>query len=321
MKVGVVGEIHKSGFEIFEKNNIEYFVTENKEENQLKEELKDVDGIVVRTVKLNKNILSNAKNLKIVARHGVGYDNVDTNFLNENKIALAITGTANSVSVSEHVMTMMLCLTKNIYESDKLVKNNKFTEKAKLPNFFELYQKKILILGFGRIGKALAKRCLAFDMQVYIHDPFVSSDEILKLNYIPIEKEKGFKIADYISIHLPLNDNTKDLISYDSFNICKSNLILINSARGGIVNEEALYDALKNKKIFAAGLDVFEIEPPINNHKLFSLQNTLLTPHNSALTLECRKRMAIESCENVYNFLTKSKKLNENNIINFNFLS
>ena len=321
MKVGVVGEIHKSGFEIFEKNNIEYFVTENKEEKQLKEELKDVDGIVVRTVKLNKNILSNAKNLKVVARHGVGYDNVDTNFLNENKIALAITGTANSVSVSEHVMTMMLCLTKNIFESDKLVKNNKFKEKAKLPNFFELYQKKILILGFGRIGKALAKRCLAFDMQVYIHDPFVSSDEILKLNYIPIEKERGFKIADYISIHLPLNENTKDLISYDSFNICKSNLILINSARGGIVNEDALYDALKNKKIFAAGLDVFEIEPPINNHKLFSLQNTLLTPHNSALTLECRKRMAIESCENVYNFLTKSKKLNESNIINFNILN
>ena len=158
-------------------------------------------------------------------------------------------------------------------------------------------------------------------MQVYIHDPFVSSDEIIKLNYIPIEKEKGFKIADYISIHLPLNDSTKDLISYDSFNICKPNLILINSARGGIVNEEALYDALKNKKIFAAGLDVFEIEPPINNHKLFSLQNTLLTPHNSALTLECRKRMAIESCENVYNFLTKSKKLNESNIINFNILN
>ena len=321
MKVGVVGEIHKSGFEIFEKNNIEYFVTENKEEKQLKEELKDVDGIVVRTVKLNKNILSNAKNLKVVARHGVGYDNVDTNFLNENKIALAITGTSNSVSVSEHVMTMMLCLTKNIFESDKLVKNNKFKEKAKLPNFFELYQKKILILGFGRIGKALAKRCLAFDMQVYIHDPFVSNDEIIKLNYIPIEKERGFKIADYISVHLPLNENTKDLISYDSFNICKSNLILINSARGGIVNEDALYDALKNKKIFAAGLDVFEIEPPINNHKLFSLQNTLLTPHNSALTLECRKRMAIESCENVYNFLTKSKKLNESNIINFNILN
>ena len=321
MKVGVVGEIHKSGYEIFEKNNIEYFVTDNKEENKLKEELKDVDGIVVRTVKLNKNILSNAENLKIVSRHGVGYDNVDTNFLNENNIPLAITGTANSVSVSEHVMTMMLCLTKNIYLSDQLVKNNKFKEKANLPNFFELYHKKILILGFGRIGKALAKRCLAFDMEVYIHDPFVSENEIRKMNYIPIEKENGFKIADYISIHLPLNKETKNLISFDTFNIFKSNLILINSARGGIINEDALFDALKNKKIFAAGIDVFETEPPIKNHKLFALENTLLTPHNSALTIECRKRMAIESCENVFYFLSESKKLNENNIINSNIIS
>ena len=321
MKVGVVGEIHNSGYEIFEKNNIEYFVTGSKDEDQLKNELSDVDGIVVRTVKLNKNILSNAKKLKVVARHGVGYDNVDSNFLNDNKIALAITGTANAVSVSEHVMTMMLCLTKNIYESDKLVKLNKFKDKANLPNFFELYQKKILILGFGRIGKALAKRCMAFDMEVYIHDPFISDDEILSRNCIPVNKEEGFKIADYISIHLPLNSETRDLISFKQFEVFKSNLILINTARGGIVNENALFDALKNKKIFAAGLDVFEVEPPIENHMLFSLQNTLLSPHNSALTLECRRRMAIESCENVFNFLTKSKKLNQDNIINFHIIN
>ncbi len=321
MKVGVVGEIHNSGYEIFEKNNIEYFVTNTKDEDQLKDELSDVDGIVVRTVKLGNNVLSHAKKLKVVARHGVGYDNVDSNFLNDNKIALAITGTANAVSVSEHVMTMMLCLTKNIYESDKLVKLNKFKDKANLPNFFELYQKKILILGFGRIGKALAKRCKAFDMEVYIHDPFISDDEILSRNYIPVNKEEGFKIADYISIHLPLNSETRDLISFKQFEVFKSNLILINTARGGIVNENALFDALKNKKIFAAGLDVFEVEPPIENHMLFSLQNTLLSPHNSALTLECRRRMAIESCENVFNFLTKSKKLNQDNIINFNIIN
>ena len=321
MKVGVVGEIHSCGYEIFEKNNIEYFVTSSKDEDQLKHELSDVDGIVVRTIKLNENILSNAKKLKVVARHGVGYDNVDYNFLNENKIALAITGTANAVSVSEHVMTMMLCLTKNIHKSDELVKFNKFTEKANLPNFFELYQKKILILGFGRIGKALAKRCLAFDMEVYIYDPFVSKDQIRSRNYIPIDKESGFKIADYISIHMPLNSDTKDLISFKQFEVFKSNLILINTARGGIINENALFNALKNKKIFAAGLDVFETEPPMENHILFSLKNILLSPHNSALTLECRKRMAIESCENVYNYLTKSEKLNQGNIINLNIIS
>ena len=318
MKIGVVGEIHHSGYEIFEKNNIEYFVTNNTDEDELKRELSNVDGIVVRTVKLNSNVLSHAKNLKIISRHGVGYDNVDTNFLVENNIALAITGKANAVSVAEHVMTMMLCLTKNIYESDNLVKNNKFQDKKKLPNFFELYQKKVLILGFGRIGKALAKRCLAFEMEVYINDPFVPEHEIRRMNYIPIGKEDGFKIADYISIHLPLNSETKNLISFDTFEIVKSNLILINAARGGIINEDALFDALKNKKIFAAGIDVFETEPPLNNHKLFSLKNILLTPHNSALTLECRKRMAIESCENVYNFLTNNKNLNESNLIKFN---
>ena len=120
MKVGIVGEIHPSGYEIFDKNNIEYFVTNNIDEDHLIEKLQDVDGIVVRTAEINKNILSQAKNLKIVARHGVGYDNVDTEYLNNNKIAMAITGKANATSVAEHVMTMMLCLTKNIFDSDKL---------------------------------------------------------------------------------------------------------------------------------------------------------------------------------------------------------
>ena len=133
MKVGIVGQIHPSGYEIFDKNNIEYLVTNNIDEDHLIEKLRDVDGIVVRTAEINKNILSQAKNLKIVARHGVGYDNVDTEYLNNNKIAMAITGTANATSVAEHVMTMMLCLTKNIFESDRLVKSGKFQERVIYP--------------------------------------------------------------------------------------------------------------------------------------------------------------------------------------------
>tara|TARA_B100000989_G_scaffold193604_1_gene146094 strand:+ start:497 stop:1462 length:966 start_codon:yes stop_codon:yes gene_type:complete len=321
MKIGIVQEIHPKGYDVLERNNLDYFVTNNTEESHLIAKLADVDGIIVRTADINKKILSRAKNLKILSRHGVGYDNVDTEFLNKNKIALAITGSANATSVAEHVMTMMLCLTKNIFESDKLVKSNKFQDKGILPNFFELYKKNILILGFGRIGKALAKRCMGFEMNIYVHDPFVSKEGIAEQNCIPIDKEEGFKIADYISIHLPLNSQTKDLISFEQFDIFKSNLILINTARGGIINEEALYKALKNKKIFGAGIDVFEKEPPIENHKLFTLNNTLLTPHNAALTLECRKRMSVESCENVVNFLTESKSLNEGNIINLNIIN
>ena len=321
MKVGIVGDIHPSGYDFFDKNNIEYFVTNNIEENNLTKELSDVDGIIIRTAELNKNILSKSQNLKIVARHGVGYDNVDTEYLNKNKIAMAITGNANAVSVAEHVMTMMLNLTKNISKSDKLIRDNKFKEKANLPNFFELYNKKILIMGFGRIGKALAKRCLGFDMEIFVHDPFINENEITSNNCIPINKDEGFKIADYISIHLPLNDKTKNLISSNEFKIFKSNLILINTARGGIINEDDLFDALNNNRIFGAGIDVFEQEPPINDHKLFSLENIILTPHNAALTLECRKRMAIECCENVFNFLSKSKNLIESNIINLDILS
>ena len=321
MKVGIVGDIHPSGYEFFDKNNIEYFVTNNIEENNLTKELSDVDGIIIRTAELNENILTKSQNLKIVARHGVGYDNVDTEYLNKNKIAMAITGRANAVSVAEHVMTMMLNLTKNISKSDKLIRDNKFKEKANLPNFFELYNKKILIMGFGRIGKALAKRCLGFDMEIFVHDPFISENEITSNNCIPINKDEGFKIADYISIHLPLNDKTKNLISSNEFKIFKSNLILINTARGGIINEDDLFDALNNNRIFGAGIDVFEQEPPTNDHKLFSLENIILTPHNAALTLECRKRMAIECCENVFNFLSKSKNLIKSNIINLDILS
>ena len=316
MKVGVVGEIHTCGYEIFDNNNIEYFVTNSKEEDQLTNELSDVDGIVVRTVKLSKKVLSNAKKLKVVARHGVGYDNVDYNFLNENKIALAITGTANAVSVSEHVMTMMLCLTKNIYESDKLVKLNKFKEKANLPNFFELYQKNVLILGFGRIGQAVAKRCLGFEMNVYVYDPYVSDEKVKELGCHSISKDEGFKIADFISVHLPLNDDTRNFIEAKSFDEMKESCVVVNTARGGIINEDDLCEALHEKKIRAAGLDVFEQEPPPADHRVFELSNVLLTPHNAALTLECRKRMAIEVCETVSFYIKNKEKLNIQNIIN-----
>ena len=302
MKVGVVGEIHPSGYEIFDKNNIEYFVTNNIDEGHLIEKLRDVDGIVVRTAEINKNILSQSKNLKIVARHGVGYDNVDTEYLNHNKIAMAITGKANATSVAEHVMTMMLCLTKNIFESDRLVKLGKFQEKGNLPNYFELYNKKILILGFGRIGKALAKRCNGFEMEVYVHDPFLSDEEIKNHKCIPINKEEGFKIADYISIHLPLNEETKNLISFDQFETFKSNMILINTARGGIINEIDLNKALNENIIFGAGLDVFEREPIDENNPLKKNKKVLLSPHSATFTNECKSRMSIETTKNIIDF-------------------
>ena len=321
MKVAIIGKIHQDGLDFLKSQNIEVIEINDFDENIFSQKISDVEGIIIRTAQLKEKILSRCNNLKIVARHGVGYDNIDLDFLNKKKIALAITGQSNAVSVSEHVMTMMLVLSKNIFASDKLTRSNGFGLKAELADFFELFEKKILILGFGRIGQALAKRCLGFDMEVLVHDPFVDNIKIENSFCKPIDKKDGFKIADYISIHLPLNNSTENLISNDTFNLFKKNLILINTARGGIINENALYDALKSKKILGAGIDVFTEEPPPQNHKLFTLDNIILSPHNSALTLECRKRMSLESCMNVVNYLQNKKNLNKGNIINLDKLN
>ena len=320
MKIALIGKIHEDGLKILEKEKVNILEINNLDENNLIEKLKDIDGIVLRTAKLNSKVLSECSKLKIIVRHGVGYDNVDLKYLNNNNIALGITSTSNAVSVAEHVLTLFLYLTKNLHLSDQLTRNGKFQDKFNLPNFFELYKKNILILGFGRIGQEVAKRCLGFESNVYVYDPFVDNQYIINNNCIPVEKQEGYKIADYITIHLPLNEKTKNLISLEEFTLFKKNLILVNTARGGIINEKELFNALKEKKIAGAGLDVFENEPPPKTHPLFSLDNIVLSPHNAALTLECRKRMSIESCETVIYFLNKNKKLNDNNIVNKDFI-
>ena len=317
MKIAIIGEIHTDGWEMLEKSNFNAFEISNIEKDNLKKALEDVDGIIIRSApNLNSEILKDCRKIKIIARHGVGYDNVDLEYLNQNNIALGVTGTSNAVSVAEHVLASFLYLTKNIKLSDELTRSGGFKNKSSLPDFFELYKKNIVIFGFGRIGKALAKRCIGFETNVYVFDPFINISEIHKHNCIPVNKDEGIKLADYISVHLPLNQDTKNFISDEEFALMKNSVIIANTARGGIINENALLNALKSKKILGASLDVFEKEPPDSNHPIFKLSNVLLSPHNAALTLECRKRMAIESAENVIYFLSNQEKLNINNIVN-----
>ena len=320
-KVGIIGPIHKDGWDFLKKKAFDVFEITDLSSNNLIKELKNVSGIILRTTKLNEEILAECKILEIVARHGVGYDNVDLNFLNKNNIALGVTGSANAVSVAEHVLTMFLYLAKNIYQSDLLTKRGDFDKKASLPNFFELYEKNILILGFGRIGQAVAKRCLGFESKVYVYDPYVSQKVIEDNNCYKIDFSEGLILADFITIHMPLNDKTKNLITSEEFKKMKKNCILVNTARGGIINENDLFLALSNKKILGAGLDVYQTEPPLNQNPLFQLDNILLTPHNAALTIECRKRMALESAENIVYFLEDKSNLNMKNIINFEKLN
>ena len=320
MKVAVLGKVDQKGLSFLRENEFNVIEIENFEIQNLKEQLKDVDGILLRTTRLDKEILQHCDNLKIISRHGVGYDNVDLDFLNDNKIALCITSTSNAVSVAEHVLSFFIYLTKKLSLSDSLVKEGNFEKRSELPNFFELYKKKVLIIGFGRIGKEVAKRCLGFDMEVYVYDPFLDNEIIIRNQCIPIEKNQGLAIADFITIHLPLNGDTKNFISQTELNVMKKNSILVNTSRGGIVNENDLCIALESKKIQGAGMDVFVSEPPESNHPFFKLDNILLTPHNAALTLECRERMSLEASQNIVFFLNNMSELNVENLVNKKYL-
>ena len=239
-KIALMGQIHEDGIKILKDEKFEIIEITDFSYNNLVQELKNVNAIVLRTATLSKDILKECKSLKIVSRHGVGYDNVDVNYLNNHKIALAITGTANAISVAEHVMSMFLNLCKLSKYTDHLVRTGNFTKIDTVTDVYELYEKNIFILGFGRIGKALAQRCHGFESKVYVYDPYIDSKLIKEHNCIPIDFFEGIKNADFISIHLPLNEKTKYLITKNELSQMKKTCILVNTARGGIVKEDDL---------------------------------------------------------------------------------
>ena len=314
MKIGLVGSIHELGWEVLRSQEHSIIEVTDVSTSNLKKELADVSGIVLRTAQMPNEVIDACPNLQIIARHGVGYDNVDLSYLNKKRIALGVTGTANAVSVAEHVMTFFLQLTKNIYLSDELTRKGKFQEKGNLPSFFELYQKNVLILGFGRIGQAVAKRCLGFEMNVYVYDPYINDEKIKSLGGKKVnDLKEAVKEMDAISLHMPLNDETKNIVNYDLLRSMKTNCIVVNAARGGIINEVDLDKALRENLIFGAGLDVFETEPPKSDNPLLKNDKVFLSPHTAAFTEECMIRMGKETIQNIIDFF--EKKLDKSKII------
>tara|TARA_B100001175_G_C19302636_1_gene539012 strand:- start:175 stop:786 length:612 start_codon:yes stop_codon:yes gene_type:complete len=191
---------------------------------------------------------------------------------------------------------------------DELVRSGNFQKAINLEinKNFELFNKEILIVGFGRIGKKLIKKCLGFDLKVKIFDPFVNKELIESLGGTKIDNlNEGLKNCDILSLSLPLNEKTKNLISLKEMKLMKKSSIIINASRGGIVNETDLDNALKNKIIFFAGIDVFEEEPPRKDNPLISNKRVLLSPHAATFTKECLENMSIETVSNIINFFEK----------------
>ena len=303
-KIAVIEEIHKDGLELLDKHpDYEYELISDISENNLIKKLPKFDACTLRVSKLDEKILKHCTKLKAISRHGVGFDNVDLNYIKKNNISLLITATANAVAVADHVISMFLSLSKSISKYDEEVRKGNFKSNADKIKTFELLKKNILIAGFGRIGKKLISRCLAFDTKVYIYDPYVDKKIIKEFGGIKVDKiEDGLKIADYVSLHMPLTDETKNLINYSILKTMKKNSIIVNTARGGIINEIDLDKALNENLIFGAGLDVFEKEPVNLDNPLLKNKKVLLVLHSATFTDECTSRMGIETTKNIIDF-------------------
>ncbi len=303
-KIAVIEEIHKDGLELLDNHpNYEYELITDISENNLIEKLPKFDACTLRVSKLDEKILKHCTKLKAISRHGVGFDNVDLNYIKKNNISLLITATANAVAVAEHVISMFLSLSKSISKYDEEVRKGNFKLNADKIQTFELLNKNILIAGFGRIGKKLISRCLAFDTKVYIYDPYVDEKIIKEFGGTKVDKiEDGLKNADYVSLHMPLTNETKNLINYSVLKSMKKNSIIVNTARGGIINEIELEKALNEGLIFGAALDVFSNEPIEKDNPLLKNKKVILSPHSATFTDECTSRMSIETTKNIIDF-------------------
>jgi len=306
-KILIIQPIHEAGIKLLMDNsNYEYEIIENLEAQDIKSKISNCDAISIRTAKLSGELINCSKNLKIISRHGVGYDNIDLTASKEKNITLAITATANAVAVAEHVLFMLLNIAKRKSMYDESVKSGNFSNRNKLPKTIEIWNKNILIAGFGRIGQCLIKRCQGFEMNVFVYDPFVSKEVVESLGGKKVENlEDSIKNMDAVSLHVPLNDKTKNLINYNLLRKMKKNCIIINAARGGVINETDLDRALNENLIFGAGLDVFEKEPPDQNNPLLKNERVFLSPHTAAFTEECMVRMGKETIQNIIDFFEK----------------
>jgi D-3-phosphoglycerate dehydrogenase len=262
-----------------------------------------VHGVALGGTRFGETELEASGDMKVVTRIGVGFDAVDVPALSRRKVPLMVAGTANSPSVAEQALFMMLTLAKRATEMHSIVTGNKWSARlGALP--YDLYGKTVLIVGFGRIGTRTAKRCQAMEMNVLIYDPYKATADIKAAGCEPVaDLDAALPRADFVSIHCPKNPETVGLFSAARLKLMKRTAYLVNTARGGIVDEPALYEALTSGRLAGAGLDVFEQEPPPAGHKLLSLPNVITAPHVAGVTVEAVDRMSAQTARNILSAL------------------
>jgi D-3-phosphoglycerate dehydrogenase / 2-oxoglutarate reductase len=265
--------------------------------------LADSEGVALSVTPFGEKELDAGARLEVVARIGVGYDAVDVPALTRRRIPLMIAGIANSVAVAEAGIFLLMALARRGAALDAIVREGRWGDRSgAMP--VELYGKTALVIGFGKIGTRAAKRLAAMEMNVLVHDPYIYAETIRGMGYEPVaDLDEGVARADFITIHCPKTKETVGLLDAARIARMKRTAFIANTARGGIIDEKALYEALKENRIAGAGLDVFAEEPTPKDNPLLSLKNFVAAPHVAGGTVEAMDRMAVATAQNLLSVL------------------
>jgi D-3-phosphoglycerate dehydrogenase len=313
MKVLVSDNLGEIGIQMFrEAEGIEVDVNTGLSPDELKSIIGAYDALVIRSAtKVTEDLLGSATNLKVVGRAGIGLDNVDIPVATKQGVVVMNTPTGNVITTAEHAIAMMLALTRNIPSGTASLKDGRWDKK--LLQGRELYKKTLGVIGYGKIGSIVADRARGLKMRVAIYDPYVTPEKIENDGYEFLSLEELYQQADYITVHVPKMKNTQNLVNKAAFDQMKPGVMIINCARGGIINEADLLAAIEEGKVAGAALDVFETEPPENN-PLLDLPQVIATPHLGASTKEAQTNVAVMVAEQIIDYLSNGTIVNAVNV-------
>lgn len=279
-----------------ERSDILFEVVTDLSPNRLLNCVADADALTVRDAQLTVEVLAAAPRLKVISRHGVGFDNIPVEYCTWRGIPVTTVGDVNAISVAEQTMFLLLAAARNGMVLDEAVRRGDFAARARNPGV-ELRGRALLLIGFGRIGREVAVRAAAFGMDVLVFDPHVDRSSGPRVRFVDDLRE-GLQKADVISLHVPLTPGTRNLIGQIELAQLPPGAIVINTARGGIIDEAALLEAIKSGRLRAAGLDTFAIEPLPCGHPITKERQIALSPHSAALTEECLIAMGVATVRN-----------------------
>jgi D-3-phosphoglycerate dehydrogenase len=296
-RILVIQPLRPEGLEIFDaRKDVSYKVVTDSSEKNLLANVEDADAIAVRTAVITNRVLDAAPRLKVISRHGVGYDNIPVGECTARGIAVTVVGGVNAISVAEHTWYLILAAARSGVELDAAMRRGDFGIRERVTGV-ELNGRNLLVVGFGRVGKQVAARARAFGMNILVFDPYLRGDLPNDVG-VPASLESALREAHVVTLHTPLTDETRDLLGEHELSLLPKGAIVVNASRGGVVNEAALLAAVKLRHLYGAGLDTFEIEPLPANSPLLSEPRIVLSPHSAAITETSMVAMSVMTAKN-----------------------